>query len=66
MNQGGIFWTPEEREKATYIARRALRRGRDAKRDIMAYMGMDAVIADECTRRALSQQRSRRRESVGV
>lgn len=55
-----FMWTPEERDKAVYIAKRALKAKRDPMRDLRAYMGMEgrsAELAVETAQRDLRLDR---------
>lgn len=56
-------WTEEERDKAAYVAARAMRLGRDPAADVAAYMGMterDVCLAVERAGKQLRGEGRRR------
>lgn len=60
-------WTEDERAKARYVARRAIRLGRDPVADIMLYMGMPRAEAEVCARQGGAQIRAEgRRRPVTI
>jgi hypothetical protein len=60
-------WTTEERAKGVYIAKRAMRRGCDAARAVMDYMGMAEKDAAICVARAEQELRGiQRRPAAGT
>lgn len=50
--QVSSYWTGEERAKGVFIAKQAIRNGRDPIAAVQRYMGMDEPNAELCVRRA--------------